>query len=221
MEAENPNNGQIELAVVRGETSGVFGFTDTALVLSDDMSFIQWQEVLRTIKWIKRKAAIGLADCIVFGIKKWGADKVDQALEQLEFEATIVKAAVAIKSIPSELRFENLDPDHYVELAKAGLPKAKAIRWARIASEQHLTATQLRFSIVENEVVDKASAKALQHGVITVQGIRQHFDIWLHRVGGLNGIMKMDEDHQQEIMGELDQIIDFGISLRETIAATK
>jgi hypothetical protein len=158
-----------------------------------------------------------MADCIAYGIKKWGKAKVDEALEQLEFEALMVKTAVAISGIPEEMRFPNLKADHYVELAKAELTKAKAIRWARIAAEQELTPSQLRFSIVENEVVDKAAARALSSGVITVQGIRQSFDVWLNRVGGLEGVKKMDIDHQNEIMEELAAICEFGLQLNNHI----
>ncbi len=164
---------------------------------------------------IRRKAAIIVADCIAIGINKWGRKKVDEALEQLELEVTLVKTAVAINSVPHELRTENLDAEHYIELSRAQLPKAKAIRWARIASEQRLTPAQLRLSIVEGEVVDRAAAKMLQTGVITIHGIRQSFDVWYRRVGGINGVKKMEVEHQIEIAEELDSIMEFGYVLHE------
>ena len=40
-------------------------------------------------------------------------------------------------------------------------------------------------------------------GVITIQGLRQSFDIWKRRVGGLDGILKMDPEYQQDILVEL------------------
>ncbi len=40
-------------------------------------------------------------------------------------------------------------------------------------------------------------------GLITIQGIRQSFDVWKRRVGGLNGILKMDRECQQDILVEL------------------
>ena len=43
-------------------------------------------------------------------------------------------------------------------------------------------------------------------GVITIQGIRQEFDIWKRRVGGLNGILKMDPECQQDILVELQAL---------------
>jgi hypothetical protein len=48
-------------------------------------------QVLRLARTIRRKAAITVADCMLFGIKKWGRKKVDEALEQLELEVTLVR----------------------------------------------------------------------------------------------------------------------------------
>jgi hypothetical protein len=209
----------IEMAVVRGETSGIIQAMGTELRLADDTSYEQWQQVLKFIQHTRKKAAIYIADCIAFGINKWGRKKVDEALEQLELEATLVKTAVAITTIPLELRFDNLEGEHYVELAKSGIPKAQKIRWARIASEQRLTPSQLRFSIIEGEVVDRAAAKALQTGVLTIQGIRQSFDVWARRVGGIEGVKAMEPDHQVEIMEELDAICEFGMLLHDHLQA--
>jgi len=216
---EQTNGSEIELQVVNGETSGLFKLnTQTGgIEFSPDVSFEQWREVLRLAKTIKRKAAITVADCIAFGVPKWGAAKVDEALEQLEFEATFVKAAIAVNSVPRNVRFENLDGDHYVELSKAKLSKPQTVKWARIASEQRLTPTQLRLSISEGEVVDRAAARQQKTGVITVQGIRQEFDIWSRRVGGLEGVKAMDMDHQVEIMEELSAICEFGFALNNHI----
>ena len=40
-------------------------------------------------------------------------------------------------------------------------------------------------------------------GLITIHGIRAQFDVWIRRVGGLEGIMKMKPDFRQEIIGEI------------------
>jgi hypothetical protein len=216
-EFTNNNSAPIELTIVQGETSGLFKIDARtgSVEFSEDISYEQWREILRLARTIRRKAAITVADCMSFGIKKWGAKRVDEALEQLELEATLVKTAVAISSIPRELRFEHLDGEHYVELARSEIPRAQKIRWARIAHEQRLTPSQLRFSILEGEVVDRGAAKMLQTGVITVHGIRQSFDVWSRRVGGLDGVQAMALDHQVEIMEELDAIVEFGLQLSE------
>jgi len=211
------NQTAIELSIVQGETSGLFRVDPRTgtVEFNDDVSYEQWKEVLLLARTIRRKAAITVADCMLFGIRKWGRKKVDEALEQLELEVTLVKTAVAVNSVPYELRMENLDAEHYIELSRAQLTKAKAIRWARITSEQRLTPAQLRLSIIEGEVVDRAATKMLQTGVITIHGIRQSFDVWYRRVGGINGVKAMEIEHQVEIAEELDSIIEFGMTLND------
>ena len=46
----------------------------------------------------------------------------------------------------------------------------------------------------------------LTTGVITIQGIRQEFDIWLRRVGGIDGILKMGPECSKDIATELRAI---------------
>lgn len=207
----------IELQVVSGETSGLITIKNNIITLSDDTTFEQWKIGLRYLLWSYRKAELGIADYISFAVKKWGREQVDQTLELLSTEATLVKSAIAVNSIPKQLRFDNLDGDHFVELARADISKQEMIRWARIASEQNLTPMQLRFSIIEGEVIDRAAAKQQGTGVYTVQGIRQSFDIWLRRVGGLGGVLDMDMDHKIEIMEELESICEFGLQLHHHI----
>lgn len=219
METNNSNH-HIELQIVAGETSGIFKIDPRtgSIEFAPDISHAQWLDVLRLAKTLNKKSAVAVADCIAFGTKAWSRKTVDFDLEQLELEATLVKTAIAVNSIPREMRFENLYGDHYVELAKADLPKAKKLWWARVASEQRLTAVQLRFSIIEGEVVDRSVTKILHTGVYTVQGVRQSFDVWLRRVGGLEGVKAMEPDHQIEIMEELDAICEFGMQLHEHLS---
>jgi hypothetical protein len=124
----------------------------------------------------------------------------------------VVRQAIAISSVPTELRELGLDADQLVELSKAE-GRDEQIKWGRIASEQGLNATQLRFSIAEGEVVDRAAAKQLNTGVVTPHGLRQSFDVWLRRMGGLEGIRKLDLDIQEEIAEELSAIVEFGLAL--------
>jgi len=217
-EASNNNSehsSPIELAIVSGQESGGFTITEIEMRLSEDMSFEQWKECVLQIRRTWKKAHIYMADCIKYGIKKWGREKVDDALVQLELETMLVKAGFTITSVPVQMRFKNLVGDHYVELVRSGISKPQKIRWARIASEQRLTPSQLRFSIVQGEVVDRAATKMLQTGVITVQGIRQSFEIWARRVGGIEGVKKMELEDQIEIMEELDAICEFGMLLHD------
>jgi hypothetical protein len=43
-------------------------------------------------------------------------------------------------------------------------------------------------------------------GVTTIQGIRQEFDVWLRRVGGIDGILKMPPECLEDIVIEIQPI---------------
>ncbi len=215
-------NNQIELAIVKGSTSGAFTLMrDGTIRIADDTSYEQWCELLRQVKWWRQYLEVGFSTVIEWGKLKFGEDKVNHELEQMEFEAILVKTACTIGSIPEELRFPNLNGQHYVELARADLSPKDQIRWAKIASEQLLTPTQLRYSIPQGEVVDQSVAKAQAHGVITPHGIRQMFDIYMNRIGGRKGLLGMEEDIKEEVLGELGEIRDVTNMLEEDLVLAR
>jgi len=43
-------------------------------------------------------------------------------------------------------------------------------------------------------------------GVITIQGIRQEFDIWFRRAGRLDGILKIESEYLEDIIREIQPI---------------
>lgn len=212
--SEEDNQNAVQLTIVKGQESGAITLDYRGIpIIAEDVTYEQWLEAIKMVKWAKRHADMGLASLIAFGNRKFGPEAVNKALEQYEFEATMVKTAIQVNSIPEELRFENLEAGHYVELAKAGISKKQMLKWARVASEQSLSPTQLRLSIIEGEVIDPAATKMIAHGLVTIHGIRQSFDIWHRRVGGLEGVQAMDSDNQQDILGELEAIVKFGNEL--------
>lgn len=215
---ENTEELRVELSVVCGAESGLFTITETGLEISEDISFDQFKQILRVLKLAKYKSTIWLADAIAFGNRIFGTAVVEDALEQLEFDMPVVRAAITVGSIPEELRYANLDSDHYVVLAGAEDPKEQ-IKWARIASEKHLNPSQLKFSMAEGEIVDRAAARQLNTGVITPHGIRQSFDVWLRRMGGLEGIKKLELDMQEEIVEELSAIVEFGLAMDAALSS--
>jgi excisionase family DNA binding protein len=52
----------------------------------------------------------------------------------------------------------------------------------------------------------KTAHPKLASGVITIQGIRMEFDLWLRRVGGLDGILKMESEVLQDLVVEIQPI---------------
>lgn len=149
---------------------------------------------------------LGFAAYLAFG-QRFGKEAVEGALAQLEFDMPDVKQALDINTVPPEMRHDNLSAEHYLVIARADdLPKKGKLKWAKIASEQNLSPVQLKASIAAGEVVDVAAARQQRHGIISIHGIRQEVDIWLNRVGGIEGILKMDKPHQDEILELIEPI---------------
>lgn len=59
---------------------------------------------------------------------------------------------------------------------------------------------------VRGQSVVPQSARALTRGISSIHGIRMEFEIWLRRVGGLDGILKMERQTQHMIVGEIRAI---------------
>lgn len=186
-----------------------FDMTKTGIVIQDDLSEDQWKEGLKYFKLAKTAIEVGLADYLSYGRAKYGVKVVDAALQQLEFDMPTVTRAIDISTIPIEMRHDNLTAEHYLILARANdLSKSGRNKWARTASEQNLTPSILKASIAAGEVVSASQASQQQHGIVNIHAIRQDFDIWMRRIKGVKGILKLGEEHRKEIMGEIAPIVD-------------
>lgn len=159
-------------------------------------------------RWAQLNLKVGLADYIKFGELKFGADKCSEAITQLEFPLADITKAVEINSVPPKLRKHGLSAEHLVVLARADVTPAKQAEWAETAVKENLTPVQLKESIKQGTVVSASVASKNNHGVITIHGIRMETEIWLRRMGGLEGIAKLNEDERMEIMGETKLFVD-------------
>ena len=159
-----------------------------------------------------------LADYVRQGKIKYGDIAVDTAMGQLEFDLPTVKAIVNINSVPASLREHNLEADHYVVLAKAALTPQQREKWAKTAADQNLTASTLKASINAGEVQTPAQAKSKNHGVASPHGLNAEFAIWLRRVDGVKGILKMGPGYAEDIIRELLPMWELVTELKEKLA---
>jgi hypothetical protein len=195
-----------------------FRILDHGVELDEDLSFDRYCHYLKGLKDFHNRSKLVLSDYVRQGKIKYGDIAVDTAMGQLEFDLPTVKAIVNINSVPASLREHNLEADHYVVLAKAALTPQQREKWAKTAADQNLTASTLKASINAGEVQTPAQAKSKNHGVASPHGLNAEFAIWLRRVGGIAGVMKMGPGYAEDIARELADIIDFGVELREKIA---
>lgn len=163
------------------------------------MTFEEYKDGLKGWKLLKQKVDLVFSEFVEWGSLKFGREKVHHELSQLQFDLADVKKAIAISTVPAEMRHPNLTAEHYVALARSALPAKQKAKWAKTASQQSLTPSQLKASIEAGEVVTTPVARQQQHGIITVHGIAQEIKVWLNRVGGIEGIKKMSPEDQSVI----------------------
>lgn len=192
--------------------------TDQGVVLKDDMTHEEWHEGLKIFKWAKLRLDLGFAGYLKFGEVKFGKEMVGSSLGQLEFDLGDVTTAMYVNTVPDKIRKDNLSAGHYVVLARAGITPKQMEKWSDIASEQSLSPSQLKASIQHGEVIDPSVVKQQTHGILTIHGISQEFDVWMRRVGGKEGIAKMSEEARDEIAGELEKFAELYEFVCETLS---
>lgn len=180
----------------------LFQIDGKRLTLIDGISYDQWLEAVKHLKSLNNQAKVYLADAIEQGTIRFGKIAVDQGLQQLEFDMPTIKIVQSITGIPKGERDERLEPEHYVVLAKAELTPAARKEWIKKTAEQGLSPAVLKASIPAGEVVSPQTAKQVSSGVYSPHGIRGEFDIWLNRVGGEAGVLKMAPDARRAILVE-------------------
>lgn len=193
--------------------------TDTGCVIDPDMTFDEWKDGLKAWKWMQTKIKLGFADYIRFGEIRFTKEACDQALQQLEFDLPTITSAIQINSVPPELRYPNLQAEHYVVLARSDMPIKQKIKWAKISSVQQLTPGQLKASMAAGEVVSTATANGRQHGVLTFHGIIQEFSIMMKRVGGIEGILKMKVEEREDLLALLSEPHLCYVAIKESLTA--
>lgn len=217
---------QLQLAILSSTSPNepaapLFSITDGVLTIPEELTKLQWFNGLRVLKSTYDNYKLFLAGYMSYGEAKWGKDAVENALHQLEFDMPTVRQAIDINTVPLDIRRPGLTGEHYVVLARSDLKPKQLAKWAKTASDQNLSAQQLKASIDAGEVVTTAVVKQRQHGVVTIDGIRQEFEIWLRRMGGSEGILKLPEDTVREIIKDLRPIAALCSKLEENKPTSK
>lgn len=158
---------------------------------------------------------MALADYLKFGEVKFGAQAAGEAVAQLEFPLADITKAIHISTVPVQIRKYRLSPEHLIVLAKSGLDNKQMEAWAEKSWKNTLTPSQLKESIKQGEIVDKAVADKNQHGVLTIHGIRMEAEVWLRRLGGLQGIKGLGQEEKQEITNEVSLFLEIHEAAKE------
>jgi hypothetical protein len=185
-----------------------FYLTETGIEIDEDISYDQWVKGLKAFKWMQKRVKTAFSEYLDFGKLKFGKEKVDDALGQLEFEMVVVNEAKHIGNVPEAIKDKGLSAEHLVVLGRSNIDDKAKAKWAATAAKEKLTPTQLKASIKEGQVVNVSVARAQTHGVITLHAVKQEFMIWFNRMGGLDKILALDKDSLKEIKEQLEEMVD-------------
>jgi hypothetical protein len=201
------NDSKTELYFASG-AGKAFSITETGIKIREDLTFEEWRNGLKAFRWAQINLNVALADYLKFGEIKFGAERASEAVTQLEFPLADITKAVYIGSVPEGIRKHKLSPEHLVVLAKSGVKPREMERWAKTTVEHNLSPIQLKESIKLGEVVSDSVAKKNTHGIITIHGIRMEAEIWLRRLGGVNGLKALGPEEKGEIAREVSLFLE-------------
>jgi len=213
--AELATTTQPDLFISFGNAEGglqpAFRLTDTGIEVPDDLTADQYRIGLKSFKWMRDRIDTAQARYIEIGIARFGKETVESYLAQLEFDMPDVKRSFTINSLPESVRKLELSAEHFVVLARAGLKPEQQASWAEAAVTQHLAPAQLKMAIAVGSSNPPAGRQ--NSGIISIHGIRTEFDMWLKRCKGADGIKKMEEGNQKEIIQELQPMYELYLEL--------
>ena len=194
------------------------------MVIPGKISYERWRDLLAAWKQIKGIWELGFADFINYGRKQFGEEKVDVALQQLEFDLGDANRALAIGMTPLGLRIEELTVEHYYLLGKAErdgkLTAKERGRWAAVAHKEKLSALELQKSLEAGKVVRLAVIEGMSgrdSGVASIQGISFWFERWESQVGGEEKILSWDKDTKLQFLQHARPIADLVAKVEKSL----
>ncbi|MFZ4693736.1 MAG: hypothetical protein ACOYMV_01275 [Verrucomicrobiia bacterium] len=184
------------------------------------ITFDRWKILLTSWRSCRKGWELVLADILAYGLEQFGREKVDVALNQLEFDLGDALKALAIGQLSLDLRTETLGSDHYFVLSKANLTAKEQGRWVAIATKEGLKAVELQKSIEAGKVLRQADINresGRDSGIPTIQGLAFWFDRWERKVGGEDAILAWDRRLKEQWLAEVRPILSLAAKLEETL----
>ena len=188
-----------------------------------DMKFEEYLDLLSGLKRVSEKYHLVLGSAVRYGNGRFGPDKVQEALRQMEFPHLDATRALAIGQL--ELSFSQtpkLEPDHYWVLASLcpDDPKKQAL-WAAAAEKHSLTALELKNSIAADKIVKDAQRAATSgrgSGQIgTFEAFELYFTQWERRMGGRQAILEGGRDVKEKFLQTTQDIADLRAAVEASL----
>jgi|688.fasta_scaffold00471_106 hypothetical protein len=210
-----PTDLSISISSDGAAPSQYFRIDGRKLIINDDLEWSEYVSGMALFKKLNSDLKLYYSQYVAFGQLKFGAERINACMAQLEFDLDDAKKAVEIASIPEDIRHDNLKAEHYIALSRSGLKKRDMAKWSKIASEQNLTAGQLKVSIQHGEVITETQARQENHGTLSLHGISMSVEVWLRRAGGLDALRKKPADERKMLAEQLKLAVDIHKALTE------
>jgi len=168
----------------------------------------EWDQVGRYVVASRTCSLRWLADWRRTGRRAFGDEAVLEAERQLELEFKDLRAAEALERLESGAAARAASDEHAFVVARLCKSTEDADRWLETAEREDLSAVELQRSIKAGSVVkddaEKPSVNASDKsvGIVTIEGIRAQFDLWLRKVRG-DGFPNGWDDRRRRMVLEL------------------
>ena len=191
------------------------------LLISRQLSYEEWIEMLEQAKHAKSSYLNILSDITSYGRRCFGDDRVNEAIEQLEFDLSDATKAEVISRVGLEQRTtHNLSSEHAYIIGKFVETDADREKWSGLCNEYSLTAHELKKSIEKGEVIraDEISEKSGHtEGISTVQAVHFSFLKWQRQFKDPKEILKLPKGEREKILKQLTPIIQLAADIESSI----
>ena len=198
----------VSLGLDNEQAFPAFQIIDRQIVFREDIEWGTYVNVMSAIRSFKRDSSMFLSQGISFGTAKFGSERVNSCMAQLEFDLNDVKKAIEVSTIPPSIMHDNLGQAHYLVLSRSGLKQREMDQWAKKASDQKLDAATLKASISAGEVISPQQARANNHGILSLHGISMSIEVWLRRAGGLDALRTKEKAERKMLAEQIKLAVD-------------
>lgn len=196
--------------------------TRYGLTITRDLTLDQWRTLITNLRRVKECYHAALADSITYGRTKFGREIADQHIEQLEFPFEDVKHAESIAHVSRLTRetFQLTSEHTYILGLMFPDDTTSQELWGARCHEHRLTPLALRRSIEAGVIITDADLKTrtgANSGRPVLQGMTLPITRWIADHGGREKLLKLPVEQKVEIIRELQDIIELGLALRESL----
>jgi hypothetical protein len=196
--------------------------TADGLVIKRHLTKEEWWQTLARLKLVQKTYALSLADLIHYGRDRYGAEFVDEKLEQLEFPLDEINRSDAIALVDHGMRQTyRLTSEHYYVLGRdRGDDKDLMEKWAAAAVKHSLSALALARSIANDQIITDTDIQTLSgrdSGIPTINGFGLTFVRWTKAAKAEENINKWSRQDKEKLLLELLPIVEFAAKVKATL----